>query len=817
MTKTATQRRAAAAARRARVREALSSTSLDGRADEIREAYYDSLGSPSGCYEWITDVFEDHLIVRKDDSDFYKVPFTIDGTNADNITFGTPVEVEVQFQDVKEAVVREAWTLTTPKDLTGAIWDARILRFGTSLNGWGWSRESAVSLVTLLDGAPVCLYDGATHASEATIIEAGGAVKERIVGEVRNPRIEDDGVYAEVHIHEGQQLLRDTLLQRAKKTLGHAIGLSVDTVVDYVREGATRAIQLVKRLHSVDIVHMPSADGGLLRATAGPVLTQEEQVMRQKMLALITKHRPALLTGRVIETITDEQLEGLVGEAMQETPKPAPAPAPAPVPPQAVEPQWLTDHKIETARRDTTARVTEALAALPTLPEPVKAKLRKRFDGQVATAEVITAIVKEEVDTLAALSTSGNVTLPNTDPARVLIEPIDKIQAGLDQLFDVTPKGLARAMESAPWDAATTARVSESTKPSYDAAKDPALKFRGLRDFYETVTGDREVTGRLATGRASESQVSANWADILGNTLYRRFLMEYGLPTYNERTIAMFGAAQDFRTKEMVQLDYFPDIATVDPEAADYTEIATLGDDKITYAIIQKGHILTISRKTIINDDLMAVQRLVSRFGRAFRRTLARSIWGPAWVSNGTYAIDSTAWFHTNHANTGTTALSADAAGAAEVLAKVIQLGAMTEPGSLEALGLPDLGSLWLDVPNALFGVARRLNLSDRFSTTETNPVQFFFGQNGERINVNPLFTDTTDWGIHMTPVSSGRESLQVDFLQGRQEPEFFLADQPTIGQAFVGDRIQYKGRHEYNLAAIADFRGACKNVVAGA
>jgi hypothetical protein len=95
------------------------------------------------------------------------------------------------------------------------------------------------------------------------------------------------------------------------------------------------------------------------------------------------------------------------------------------------------------------------------------------------------------------------------------------------------------------------------------------------------------------------------------------------------------------------------------------------------------------------------------------------------------------------------------------------------------------------------------------------NTVYHRFGMNGERINVNPLFTDVTDWGVHVVPGAAGRESIQVDFLQGREEPEFFLADMPTVGQMFYGDKIQYKGRHEYG-GDVMDFRGATKNVVAG-
>ena len=528
--------------------------------------------------------------------------------------------------------------------------------------------------------------------------------------------------------------------------------------------------------------------------------------MRAALIARIREAKAALLEGKDPEKLTDDELLGLAREAW--TPPAPKAEAKTADPP--ADPEW----KRELALRDTTARVSEALTG-SALPDLAKERIKARFVGRVAEAAEVQAAVREEAEYLAKLSPSG-------DPrgvgaaAVVIAAPLDKAQAALDRLFGVEKTSFDRAMENAPFlNPDTLARVRESLKPSYDAAKDPGLKFRSLRHAYVQLTGDEDVSGLMSRGRVSEAIESSTWANILGNTLYRRLLMDYAEPQYNERVIASYGSAVDFRNKEVVILDYFPDIATVDPESADYVEITAPSDAKVTYAVIQKGNLLTITRKTIINDDLRAVSQLVGRLGRAFRRTLAKFVWN-FWIANSTYDVDSTAWFYARTtSNTGSTALSADAAGAAEVLAKVVQLAEMTEQGSGEKLGMPPLTSLWLDVPQALFGVARRLNLADRFSTTETNPVQYFFGQNGERINCNPLFTDTTDWGVHIAPGVSGRESIQVDFLQGREEPEFFLADQPTVGQMFVGDRIQYKGRLEYG-GDILDYRGACKNVVSG-
>ncbi|MDA8137919.1 MAG: hypothetical protein M0036_04625, partial [Desulfobacteraceae bacterium] len=76
-----------------------------------------------------------------------------------------------------------------------------------------------------------------------------------------------------------------------------------------------------------------------------------------------------------------------------------------------------------------------------------------------------------------------------------------------------------------------------------------------------------------------------------------------------------------------------------------------------------------------------------------------------------------------------------------------------------------------------------------------------------------PFMTDATDWMMFADP--NDGEILELAFLNGQQEPEMFVADQPAVGQMFTNDRIQYKLRHEYECE-IADFRGAYKAVVAG-
>jgi hypothetical protein len=796
-----------------KAKETISADSLEGRADIVRAAWYSMQPDDEPLCWYIEDVFDDAIIVRNGTT-FYRVAYTLD---SEAITFEDPAEVKVEYQEAGEVC-----GFGRALEESGAVWEVRVLKFGRSQNGWFWDEASGQALLPHLTNAPVGVYvyqNGATaHANEEAVLAAKGAVTRNVVGDVQNPRIGADGVYADLHLHEDAGWLKTKLLDLARRgVVDKVLGLSVDTLAGYVpvqlREGAAKAIKEIKRLFSVDIVTAPSADGRFIRATAGPLLIPEEgEVMkRDELIALIREHRPQLLEGKVVETLTEDQLKALVREAL----KPVVVKEAAP----AEMPEWAKKLEREMAEQATQARVKEALAGTK-LPEPIKAKVTAQFAGRAAEAKEIADVVKAEVEAWGKVAESGDLK-GFGDAARVVVAPRDKVQAALDALFDATPTKIAKALESSHFTPQTLARIQEDLKPQAEAAKDPGLRFRSIKDFYAYVTGDTDVTGRAPKGqRVSEAALlSTDWADILGNTLYRSMLMRYAEVQYNERTISRFGSAVDFRNREKVIMGYFADLATVAQDAA-YVDVTNVTDDKVSYAVTKRGNLLSITLETIKNDDLRAIQEMVDRLGRAARRTLAQFIW-TFWNGAGaTYDVDAVAWFNAAHGNTGTVALTADATGAAEVFAKIVQLFDQTEPGSAKKLGPSPLSSLWLDVPSALWSVARRLNIAREFGAGTTNQVFGLFGDpdapnGGERINVGVLFTDVTDWGIHIEPASGGRESTQVDFLDGREEPELLLADLPTQGTLFTNDRVQYKIRHIYG-GDLVDFRGACKNVVVG-
>ena len=412
------------------------------------------------------------------------------------------------------------------------------------------------------------------------------------------------------------------------------------------------------------------------------------------------------------------------------------------------------------------------------LPKPLANLVANRFrpDGPFAGRDLSEEEVEMEIqrvrEAYAALSPVGKVM--ETGRVKVVREPEEKLQMALDRLLGLP--------------------VEDTAVPA----------FHGIREAYVTFTGDGEVTGAVANQlRVREDLTSTTFPNALGNTLRRLLLKDYREKDFGIGLIAQFSSVPDFRTQERARVGYFGDLPTVSTESADYGELTAPTDEKATYSVVTFGGLVTITRKMIINDDLGVVPLIVGRLGRAARRTLAQRVFN--LMINNAAIYDSVAWFHATHGNLGSTALSA-----AELDVVRTAMRNRTEKDSGKKLGIaPSV----LVVPHELEGLARQENQREYVDANFTpNRVRFMFGQSGERIIVSPLLSDANDWYVFANVEES--PTVEVGFLQGRQEPEFFLADNPIAAAVFTSDRIRYKVRHEHESVVI-DFRGAYKEVVA--
>lgn len=749
-----------------------------------RAAHANELESP-----YLIEVFDTHVIVRRD-LEYFRVPYTVGAEDA--IAFGEPERVRQEYVPVSEALVE----LTAPR---GDRWAVRIIREGFSKSEkpipgtdqtgrWYYTQEAIATAPAVFDGAPVYAFefDGRQY-SHLWGLPVAEKVKKgmiaNLIGYLEHVREADGEALAELPLlaDRATEAVRDKLADLHRRGRADLVGLSIDARVLGVpvetREGLVFAVCRFDRPATVDVATHPAAGGAFLRALEAQ--PEKEADMVKELLAKLRARRPDL-AAKLGENPTEVQVKEALLQALE--------------PAQGAEAQEART-ELEEARKLRCSLLLDKRLDQAQLPAPVAAKLRKRYDGRAFEAAALEADITSEKEMLDALAKEGKVEGLGEPRAAVVLEQQEKLQCGMDRLFG------AAAREGAP------------------AQGVPA--FRSFRDAFRQITGRQleDMLGhRIAT--AQEAITAALWADILGTSMHRRLIKDYAAANYGEERIASRrpGGVANFKTQDSLRVQYFADLASVDPESADYVEIAAPDDEKVSWAVQQKGNILTITRKTLINDDLGAVTKLVGRLGRAARRTKAKFVWAFA-MNNSTYDVDSTAWFHGDHGNLGSTALTANQTGVTTLMAAVIALADMTEPGSGEKLGLPAFADLQLTlaVPHALLATAIRLNqsqlLPDGSNNLYGNPFFQFFGARNERIVVNPLFTDDTDWYLFRDPEEV--DSIEIGYLNDQEEPEFFVASVPTIGQMFVADKQQYKVRHEYG-GDIVDYRGGYKAVVAG-
>lgn len=731
---------------------------------------------------------------------------------------GSEPQRDIRFQAARQA------------DITGLVWEVVIIAPGLGLGNprYYWSEEVLQAAVAdkIYDGVDINAYElTADFLSHLQCPDMGMLedvkkyLSSRKVGWIERTWWEADGIKAIINFLPDQAWLPRTIQAGIDRGNSNVLGLSIDSRIKGFNimvddQEVVLATQIVSA-SSVDVVTRPAAGGKFQRAVAG--LTQEEHKMdRKQILAMIKKQRPDLMAGIDEATMSDEALMQLAQQAM--TPKAAPEDKGSGAATDQHAAQGVSLDQVKVLLADGTKVIEQRAAcglmldkalSASELPPPTQARIRERFVGTIFDQATLDAAVKGEKNYLAQMSATPEFNLGNQGRASVGASTSAKIGAAVDLMFGITPEvntniGAMLGIDNRPIFEARAAQDYEQT---------PHLS--GLRELYVLLTGDSDINGRFnraalpADLRASQDINSGTFSFALGNTMNRRLIMDYRAMNFQEDLlISSRKSVKDFKTQEVVNLGYFGDLDDVDPESADYVEIAGVTDEEATYSLGQKGNILTVTRKTILNDDLSVIQRLVSRLGRAARRTFAKYVWA-LYTGNATCS-DGTAWFTGGHGNLGAAAMSQTT-----VLAAYLALAKMTEMDSGERIGLLDGGTKPVMVyPIDLMTTAEQIINDDFYYTGNDltsktrNPMK---GKvTGAMVS---LLTDVTDWGLLLPPTEV--DMIEMGFLNGRQDPEMFLADSPQSEQVFVADKIRYKIRHEY-AGTVIDYRSGYKAVVAG-
>lgn len=774
--------------------------------DQIRDLLASALRAQNEKH-WLREVYPSYCIFEDEEtSKNYRVAWSL--LEGDVQVGSEPVEVERQWVEARmaeqaadESVVIDV-RMAKPNP-EGTEWEVVICEPGFTKNGWYNPPEVLKAAAGLFEGVDVNIYEfpetGAVHIPEPLFDLKKLLVKNKAGWLDAVRYVAGRGLVGIVHFLDHAKWIGQNMLQAMSENR-QIYGLSYDAIVKAARE-AVQGKEVWKSLEfrkvdSLDIVTRPAAGGKFNRAVASMPAQTKEDPMKEKLWKMIQEKRPDLLNGKEIEKLSDQEVEALARMAME---PPGPPASPG-------NDNFATKDDLAVFR---CGMALERKLGGSDLPEPAKARVRKQFEGRAFQDEDLDKSIADEKDYLAQMAAP-----PESDPvpgSRIVVGvgSIEKVQMAVDRTFGLSKADVEACARMARLDGQPFFTDMRSVQDYSDFDNVPA--FEGLRHIYTFLTGDHEVTGRFdrrrlpAELRGRMDVTSSTFSYVLGNTLGRRLVSGYKEIDFNEGLlISIKKSVKDFRQQEAVLVGGFPDLADVDPESGDFQEIVGVTDEESTYTLGQKGNLLTITRKTIINDDVSIVQRLVKGLSRTARRTHGKYVWA-FFIDNATCS-DGTAWFTGGHGNLGAAALTH-----ATALVGYKALAATTEKDSGERLGL-------LDDPDVKPVIVGPIDIMETIQQIESE--DFYYSANDLTTKVpNPLkgkvrgkvlslLTDADDWGMLLPP--NAIDMVEMGYLNGREEPELFVADSPQSEQVFVADKVRYKLRHEY-AGALIDFRSGYK------
>lgn len=283
---------------------------------------------------------------------------------------------------------------------------------------------------------------------------------------------------------------------------------------------------------------------------------------------------------------------------------------------------------------------------------------------------------------------------------------------------------------------------------------------------------------------------------LLSNVAEKAMLKGYEEADETFQKWTSTGTLGDFKPGKRLDLNSFPALDKV-AEGAEY-KYAQVGERGETVQLATYGKLFSLTRQTIINDDLDAFSKIPMRMGRAAIRTIGDLVY--AILTGNPTMSDGVALFHANHSNlvgTGTVLSTASADAIRVAMAKQTAGG-----------GPLNIRLAYLLTPVALEGAARVVANSEfevgATSTTRNNTTPNTMRGLFEVISDARLDTaSATAWyGAANAGVT---DTIEVSYLDGNQTP--------TLEQqgGWEVDGVDFKVRMDAGVAAL-DYRTMQKN-----
>lgn len=503
------------------------------------------------------------------------------------------------------------------------------------------------------------------------------------------------------------------------------------------------------------------------------------------------------------------------------------------------------------------------------LPEPIKNKIRKTFASKIFESKEIKEAIDVERETLAKLIESHSIIdLGGSEGVYVEREPVARLQASMDLMLGHVP-GDAEKDQYKDIDAFTSlreayvaytddpmitgrlgpkaiARLQEATETDFSYALGFSMQRRMLPEYKKidplwrkialvVSVKDFKLQERIRWGGFGVLPTVQNARTVAGTPIDSATptYPELGFPTDQEATYAVMTKGGLITVTRRMIIDDDLKVLVAIPgkvgKAAGYTlnqfvfdlmlgyntsgiNQATIYDSVALYATAHKNYrtgALGYDNLSSLLDDLYhqtewgyktdCTNNPLAVGGTTLSVTTGTGQYFKAgdlvWMEGEILRVDSVSTDDLTVARGvfGTTA--AQHAQNTDVY-KITQILALEKP------------TLW--VPRGLRGTAIQLKNS------EFNPEGAERAVNALRDAFDPQvspYLRGDENNYYLSANTGDIAGIEIGFLNGREDPEILVQDQPTVGNVFLYDTIRYKIRHEYG-GAVTDFRAFAGSIV---
>ncbi|GHO85787.1 phage major capsid protein [Dictyobacter formicarum] len=658
--------------------------------------------------------------------------------------------------------------LSTVSAAEGHAVRVTIIQGGRSKNGYVYDEAALHQIAQLIEGAQA--YADHARSNEDQI---NRSVRD-VVGFYQDAAYVAQGgsgrVDATLHIFEAADWLWSIIKEACDLGRPELIGLSIDIFGQWQLNEAnkTKEITSVIQLNSCDIVTRPSAGGSFRR-----ILHHDSPENSTYQATSEGDYQHMTRTKNTIEeaTQTEASAEPLQTQQQQIEQQR-----------QEVE-RLLNEVNLQKASLLLERRLQESV-----LPEAARSQVRQRLQGRLFEEQELENEISSAQALLAQLSRDGLIRGHGHEKATIggMVTEAEKVQAAFDAMFDL----------------------------DIDTSKLGNIRgFVSIHEAYSRVTGDSSLRAGISSGshlgpiqvaesapigRISEADTTtASFSYLLGTSMNKRLLKDYQAWPAEWQKFVTIAPIRDFKQQTRVRLGAFGSLPVV-AEDTPYSAV-TLTDSAATYVPQKRGNLVTISRETILNDDLQAIRQIPTKLAVAAAYTLAEFVY--SFLSGNPVIYDTTNLFTAGapHSNLGAAALSTTA----------MQSGitAMREQTNYAGKRL-GLRPRYLVVPPELEWTSMVVTKSAGVPGSPNNDINPMLGYVTPIIA--PQLSSSTQWFLIGDPREI--DTIEIGFVGGQVNPSLFIQDQPILGLNFTQDAITYKIRHEYG-GAVVDYRGIYRGI----